>query len=685
MYFGMSKRCQVRAGNVRLTRERRMRFTVDKEEYELPMPGTHFVYSALAAIAVARQFGVGRDSISAAFGLMRPEPMRGTIEKKAGKTFIVDCYNANPSSMKSGISLLSEVAGKKPKVAIVGDMLELGKFSGRLHTALGRQLAAAHVERILAVGEFSEAVAKGATAGGVKRNNIITAKNSEAAVPIASSMLKTGDTVLLKGSRGIHLETVYQGLGAGATPSRTQPQVSYPKSYIPNRAAVIGAARSGIGAAQFLKRKGVSVFISDTCTKEKLDKLLAAGGLADISREAGKHTDAVLANDVIILSPGVASDIPILKKAKERGIPVWSEIELAYRFTDAQFLAITGSSGKSTTTSLLGAVMEAAGRQYAVAGNIGIPLVNVVENLPANAFVAAEISSFQLENIDLFRPRAAAVLNLMKNHLDRYENEEAYYNAKKQIARNFTFDNCLVLNSRDSRLVEWARDMSAKTNIVFFGGPAEGRDCVWHENEVVWARFGEKARALFAVKDMVLRGPHNYDNACSAAALAIAAGIDDHAIASGICGFKGLPHRLEYTGEINGVSYYNDSKATTAESVLCAVTAFGRNVHLIAGGRDKGCDFSILKDAIQANVKGVYLIGEAAGRIDAEWKGLTRVAKYETLESAMRAANAAHGGDGFACERGEQRRPQYSGLHHLLQIHQPGNDHQLHSSIVCQQ
>jgi UDP-N-acetylmuramoylalanine--D-glutamate ligase len=646
VYFGMSKRCRVRAGGAPHTRERHMRFTVDKEEYELPIPGMHFVCAALAAIAVAREFGVGRDSICAAFAQMRPEPMRGTIEKRAGKTFIVDCYNANPSSMKSGIALLSEVAGKKPKVAIVGDMLELGKFSGRLHTALGRQLAAAKVERILAVGEFSGAVAKGAMTGGVKQKNIVIANNSEAAVPLARTMLKAGDTVLLKGSRGVHLETVYQKLDAGAAPSPAQTQVSFPKSYLPKRAAVIGAARSGIGAAQFLKRKGVSVFVSDTCSQEKLDKLLEVSGLADLSREAGKHTDAVLANDVIVLSPGVASDLPVLKKAKSRGIPVWSEIELAYRFTDAQFLAITGSSGKSTTTSLLGAVLEAAGRQHAVAGNIGIPLINVVETLPAGAFVAAEISSFQLENIDLFRPRAAAVLNLMKNHLDRYENEEAYYNAKKEIARNLTFDNCLVLNSRDERLVEWAGEMSAKTNICFFGGTAEGRDCVWHENDVVWARFGEKARALFRVNSMALRGPHNYDNACAAAALAIAAGIDDAAIAAGICGFKGLQHRLEYVDEIAGVKYYNDSKATTAESVLCAVTAFGRNVHLIAGGRDKGCDFSILKEAIRTNVKGVYLIGEAAGRMSREWKGLTLIATYELLESAMRAAkNNARPGD----------------------------------------
>ena len=666
VYFGMAKHCQVRASDVRLTAERHARFTVDKEEFELPMPGAHFIYAALAAIAVGRQFGVGAYAMRAAFSAMKPEPLRGTIEEKAGKTFIVDCYNANPSSMKSGIDLLVAVAGKKPKVAIVGDMLELGKYSSRLHAALGRQLAAAGVDRIIAIGEFAQTVAKAAAAGGVKQKNILTAKTSEAAVASAKAMLKPGDTVLLKGSRGIHLETVYQGLDAAAMSVKS---LSLPKSYLPKRAAIIGAARSGIGAAKFLMRKGVEVFISDICAREKLDKLLASAGLDGIGREGGRHSDLVLANDVVILSPGVPSDLPILTEAKRRGIPVWSEIELAYRFTDAQFLAVTGSTGKSTTTSLLGAALEAAGRKYAVAGNIGIPLVNAVEGLSSDALVAAEISSFQLENIDLFRPKAAAVLNLMKNHLDRYESEEAYYNAKKQIARNFTFDNLLVLNSRDARLVAWAHEMIVKTNVCFFGAPAEGRDCVWHENGVMWARFGDKARALFRVTDMFLSGPHNYDNACAAAALAIAAGIDDKAIASGVCAFKGLPHRLEYVGEVSGVKYYNDSKATTAESVQSAVTAFGRNVHLIAGGRDKGCDFSIVKDAIKMNTRGVYLIGEAAGRMAAEWKGLTRIAVFKSLEAAMRGAkNNARPGDVVVLSPGCSSFDMFDNFEHRGQV-----------------
>ncbi len=637
-FFGTAKRCAVRAENVRLTGDGRTAFVVDGEEYKLPMPGRHFVYSALAAIAVARRFNVDKGRINAAFSALAPGPLRGTIEKKAGATFVVDCYNANPSSMKSGIELLGEVAGKSPKVAIVGDMLELGKFAPRLHTALGRHLAAARVRRILAVGEYASAVARGAAAGGVARKNIVTAPDSSSAAPIAQKMVRAGDVVLLKGSRGVHLETVYEGIGAAEKTAAIPRPVSYPRSYVPRRASIIGAARSGIGAARFLKSKGTEVFVSDTCTAEKLDRVLADGGLTGVAREAGVHTAAVLDADVIVLSPGVRSDLAVLVEAGRRGIPVWSEVELAYRFTGAKFLAVTGSSGKSTTVSMLGAVMAAAGTPHAMAGNIGIPLVEVIDSVPADGFVVAEISSFQLETIDLFRPQAAAVLNFTKNHLDRYGSEEAYYNAKKEIARNFTFDNHLVLNSRDPRLVAWAKEMSARTNVVFFGAQVRGRDCVWHRDGVVWATMNGATRAVFETAAMHLSGPHNYDNACAAAALAMAAGVGDEAIAQGVCGFKGLPHRLQYVDEIGGVKFYDDSKATTAESVLCAVTAFARNVHLIAGGRDKGCDFSIVKDAIRMRSKGVYLIGEAAARISREWEGLAPQETFDSLETAMRAA-----------------------------------------------
>ena len=404
MYFGMSKRCQVRAGNVRLTKGRHMRFTVDKEEYELPMPGMHFVYSALAAIAVAQQFGVGRDSIRAAFALMRPEPMRGTIEEKAGKTFIVDCYNANPSSMKSGITLLSEVAGKKPKVAIVGDMLELGKFSGRLHTALGRQLAAARVERILAVGEFSDAVAKGAMAGGVERKNIITAKNSEAAVPLAQTMLKSGDTVLLKGSRGIHLETVYQGLARRRTPARhaasVLSEVVHSETGRRDRRCKKRHRRGEISETQrrqriyqrhLLKRKTGQT----ACRKRPGGHQPRSGQTHRCG--AGKRRHRFIARRCV-----GHPHPPKGEKPRHSGMVGDRACLPVYRSAiPGRHRLVREKHHHKPARRRHGG----GGRQHAVAGNIGIPLVNVVETLPADAFVVAEISSFQLENIDLFRPR----------------------------------------------------------------------------------------------------------------------------------------------------------------------------------------------------------------------------------------------------------------------------------------
>jgi UDP-N-acetylmuramoyl-tripeptide--D-alanyl-D-alanine ligase len=212
VFFGMSPRCDFRAENIRLTRDRRMTFSVRGDRYEIPMPGRHFVYNALAAIAVAHEFGIAKHGVDSAFAQLKPVAMRGGIRKKAGITFIVDCYNANPSSMKSGIELLCDVAGLKPKVAIVGDMLELGRYSTRLHRALGRQLAAANVERVLAVGECAQTVARGATDNGMPAAKILTAATSADAATLAGKFLRRGDTVLLKGSRGIHLETVLEGI-----------------------------------------------------------------------------------------------------------------------------------------------------------------------------------------------------------------------------------------------------------------------------------------------------------------------------------------------------------------------------------------------------------------------------------------------------------------------------------------
>jgi UDP-N-acetylmuramoylalanine--D-glutamate ligase len=411
--------------------------------------------------------------------------------------------------------------------------------------------------------------------------------------------------------------------------------MTLPITYIPKRVSILGAARSGCAAAQFLSRKEIPVFISDICPAEKLEAVLARNHCGHVPYEAGGHTDRVLDADVIVLSPGVASDLPLLVEARRRGIAVWSEIELAFRFTRGKYLAVTGSSGKSTTVSLLGSIMEASRKPYVVAGNIGLPLISVAPALSEDSFVVAEISSFQLENIDLFRPHVAMVINLLKNHLDRYESEQAYYDAKKIIAKNLTKKDYLVLNSGDTRLCRWAGEFEGKTNIVFFGNREVEADCVWHDGRVARSRFGGRLEKLFDVETMKIHGQHNYENACAAAAAAKAAGVANESIAAGVTSFAGLEHRLEYVAEVRGIRYFNDSKSTTAESIVCAISAFDDNVFLIAGGRDKGCDFTIVKGPIARHVKGICLIGEAADRMQEEWSGHAPITRAASVSEAL--------------------------------------------------
>ena len=418
------------------------------------------------------------------------------------------------------------------------------------------------------------------------------------------------------------------------------------KEWLPEKVAVLGAGRSGIAVTRFLTGKGIAVFISESCTSDKLDFILASNGMADVPHEADGHTEKILDSGLVILSPGIPSDIPILEKARVARIPIWSEIELGYRQSKAAFLAVTGSTGKSTTVELLGSILESAGIEHTVAGNIGTPIIQEAPQISEEGFVVAEISSFQLENVELFRPKVAAVLNLMKNHLDRYESEDDYYSAKKSIVQNMAGEGTLVLNARDAHCVTWAQNMNGNVTIVFFGMDIKDTDCVWCFGSHLYGRFDNKVEGIADISAMKIKGKHNIDNACAAAAMAKIAGIENNAITKGIGEFAGLPHRLEFVREIHGVSYYNDSKATTAESVECAVKAFSSKVHLIAGGKDKGCDFSSICEFVKAKVKSVRLIGEASGRIMKEWKDIADIKKVESLKEALEEiSGVAESGD----------------------------------------
>jgi UDP-N-acetylmuramoylalanine--D-glutamate ligase len=414
----------------------------------------------------------------------------------------------------------------------------------------------------------------------------------------------------------------------------------------PAKVSIIGAARSGLAAAKFFVDRGSSVFLSDTCDPAKLESILKTAKLEGVPHEAGGNTGRVLDAELIVISPGVPSDIPILQQARQKGIPVWSEIELTYRNSTARILAITGSSGKSTTTSLVGAAIAASGRPSVVAGNIGLAAISVVPQLGPEAVAVLEISSFQLETIDRFRPCGAAILNIMKNHLDRYRSMDEYIGAKKLIAKNLTRAEYLVLNADDEILTNWASTLGGRTRVVFFGRQPRGDTCVWIDGTTIRARNCGSTWDILDTREMRICGRHNHLNACAAAAMALWAGIDTESVARGIASFGGLSHRLEFAGEVAGVKCYNDSKSTTAESVLCAVTSFDDNVHLIAGGRDKGCDFAVVNDAIQRHVRHVYLIGEAAGRMESVWRGLTAIDTHASLRDALTSALAhARAGD----------------------------------------
>lgn len=411
--------------------------------------------------------------------------------------------------------------------------------------------------------------------------------------------------------------------------------------------SVMGAGRSGLAAVEYLMAQGCRVFVSDSCDGERLAGTLARHGLRELPCESGGHTERVLRSDAIILSPGIRPDLPLLDEARRRGIPVWSEIELGFRASAATFCAITGSTGKSTTAAMLGSVLQAAGRESVVAGNIGVPLTAVAPPLSPGAVVVAEVSSFQLQTIDTFRPAVAVFTNLLPNHLDRHADMDEYFAAKQNVMRNGGPDCHLVANARCAPVRSWATSLTDRVHVVFTGSEIEGFDGAWCSGGTIVTRSDGDVQPLLPTNDLRVPGGHNLENACMAAAAAQFLGVESAAIATGLRAFRGLPHRLELVEEANGVRFYNDSKATTGEAVRAALLAFDGGVHLIAGGRDKGCDFAIVGEALARRARQVVLIGEAAARLEREWRRIVPVVRASSLEGAVRAA-CAHAAPGDA-------------------------------------
>jgi UDP-N-acetylmuramoylalanine--D-glutamate ligase len=402
---------------------------------------------------------------------------------------------------------------------------------------------------------------------------------------------------------------------------------------------VVGLARSGKAAVELLLAAGSSVTATDLRSGDELGpdtRSLAQRGARLV---LGGHPPELLdAVDLVVVSPGVPSDAPLAAGARRRGITVIGELELAFRSSAGGWLAVTGTNGKSTTTALLGALVATIGRPTVVAGNIGIALSSEVARIPSDGLIVAEVSSFQLDTIDTFRPRVAVLLNITEDHLDRYDSFEDYARSKSRIFMNQASDDFAVLNIDDPLVEALAEDVRA--TVIPVSTTREVRDGVFVRGGSIVSRLGGQETEVVEASRLRIPGPHNLANAVAALAAATAIGADPGAAAAALTQFGPLPHRMEPIAEHRGVLYVNDSKATNVESVLCALASYGSPIVLIAGGKDKGADFERLAGPVAERVRAAILIGEAAGAIERALAGRTHVERADSLGDAVRASAA---------------------------------------------
>ena len=404
---------------------------------------------------------------------------------------------------------------------------------------------------------------------------------------------------------------------------------------------VLGLARTGRECARFLMNQGSEVLVSDLRSEKELkQELEALRGLSIEYRLGGEDRRWLEGVDLVIPSPGVAAENPLLQEAQARSIPILSEIELAYRFMATPLVGITGTNGKSTTTSLVGEIFKTNGNKVFVGGNIGAPLIGFVAGVWDWGIV--EVSSFQLEWVEEFRPKIAVLLNLTEDHLDRYPDFAAYCRAKERIFEAQKSDDVAVLN-RDDPLV-WKLKGRIAARVISFGF-SEVRDGVFATaDEIIW-RDGSREE-LFPLRRVTIQGVHNIENLMAAIAVAKAAGIEAEVIQKTIEGFSGLEHRLEFVREVNGVRYYNDSKGTNVGAVVKSLASFSAPVILLAGGVDKGGGYALLQDQIKRKVRRLVLFGAARNLIAEAVGHLTETVSVDSLEAAVRdAAEQARPGD----------------------------------------
>ena len=405
---------------------------------------------------------------------------------------------------------------------------------------------------------------------------------------------------------------------------------------------VAGTGKSGIGAASLLIRTGQPVILYDgkeTISTEAVRAKLPEDG--NVAFCLGELIPEVIAQtEYCVISPGIPTDAGFVQELKAAGIPIWSEIELAYRNAKGRLAAITGTNGKTTTTALTGAIFRAAFPETYVVGNIGIPYADEALKMTDQAVTAAEVSSFQLETIREFHPQVSAILNLTPDHLDRHKTMENYIAVKESITKNQTAEDTCVLNYEDEELRRFGEQLH--TRVLFFSSRRELPEGLFLRDGAIRVREAGEDYELCRTEELKIVGLHNYENAMAAAGIALRMGVPAETIRKAMTEFTAVEHRIEYVTEKNGVVYYNDSKGTNPDAAIKGIEAMSRPTVLIAGGYDKKSDYAEWLSACRGRVTKLILLGQTAEKIAAEARraGITEIAFAESMEDAVKQAKA---------------------------------------------
>jgi len=400
---------------------------------------------------------------------------------------------------------------------------------------------------------------------------------------------------------------------------------------------VVGTGKSGVAAVSLLSKKDVDITVAESNDKLTHNEIMGRfgknTGFKLVTGEVGE--DVLCSTDIAVISPGVPVDSPLVLKLKEKGVPVWGEVELAYVYGKGKVYAVTGTNGKTTTTALAGEIMKTYFDDVYVVGNIGMPYTEYAADMTENSVTVVEISSFQLETIHRFAPSASAILNITPDHLDRHHTMECYVDTKAKIAMNQKPGDMCVLNYEDAYLRNIAKDI--KADVFWFSSRHILERGIWMDGEDIIYGDGTGHTTICNIHELQLLGQHNYENVMAAAAIAIHAGVPLGCIRKALKEFKAVEHRIEFVKEVGGVRYYNDSKGTNPDAAIKAVEAMVRPVIVIGGGYDKQASYDEWIKSFGSKVKCLVLIGATADKIAsaARKAGFDNIIKASSLEEAV--------------------------------------------------